>query len=158
MAISMSNSNIDTSLLVKDVMTKVKDLVVINENGTIDDLLELYKKYHYHSFPVVNKKRELLGLVTENVILIRALFDSLSSKAFSHMIGRADIKNIGKYTSKEIKYIMSHAITVSLDTKVEDAAALMVRHSLSRLCVTGGEKLVGIISRRDILRKISNMK
>lgn len=158
MAITMSNSNRDTSLLVKDVMTKAKDLVVINENGTIDDLLELYRKYHYHSFPVVNKKRELMGIVTENVILIRVLFDSLSSKAFSHMIGRADIKSIEKYTGKEIKYIMSHPINVSPDTKLEDAVVLMVRHSISRLCVTEGEKLVGIISRRDILRKIGNMK
>ncbi len=153
----MSNSNLDTSLLVKDVMTKVKDLVVINENGTIHDLLELYSEYHYHSFPVVNKKRELMGLVTENVILIRALFDSLSPKEFSHMIGRADIKSIEKYTSKEIKYIMSHAINVSPGTKLEDAAALMVRNSLSRLCVTDGEKLVGIISRRDILKTIGNV-
>ncbi|MFQ5887839.1 MAG: CBS domain-containing protein, partial [Candidatus Hydrothermarchaeales archaeon] len=134
-----------------------KNLVVINENGTIDDLLKLYHKYHYHSFPVVNKKRELLGIVTENVILIRVLFNSLSSKEFSNMIGRADIKNIEKYTTKEIKYIMSHAINVSPDTKLEDAVALMVRHSISRLCVIEGRKLVGIISRRDILRKIGDV-
>lgn len=158
MAIFMSNSNLDKSLLVKDVMTKVKDLVVINVDGTIDDLLELYRKYHYHSFPVVNKKRELMGIVTENVILIRALFDSLSPKEFSHMIGRADMKNIKKYISKEIKNIMSHSTNVHPDTKLEDAAASMVRHSISRLCVTNGEKLVGIISRRDILKKIGNMK
>ncbi|MBU2617618.1 MAG: CBS domain-containing protein [Euryarchaeota archaeon] len=44
---------------IKDIMTK--DVVTVKEDDTIQDLLKLFKKYHYHSYPVVTSEGELVG-------------------------------------------------------------------------------------------------
>jgi FOG: CBS domain len=45
-------------------------------------------------------------------------------------------------------------VTVQADTAVSDAATLMVERDVSRLPVLDGDRLVGIISKSDIVRSL----
>lgn len=47
---------------------KIENPVVIDENVTIEELenLRQEKEYDFHSFPIVNKKGKLVGLITKN--------------------------------------------------------------------------------------------
>jgi CBS domain-containing protein len=48
----------------------------------------------------------------------------------------------------------SEPVTVQADTTIEDLATLMVEREVSRVPVLDGEKLVGIVSKSDIVRSL----
>ena len=51
-----------------------------------------------------------------------------------------------------INRMTKNPITVTPDTKVDEAALLMKKHKFRRLPVVEGEKLVGFLSDRDIMK------
>lgn len=53
--------------LVEEKMTK--NVVVVNVNDTLRDVMELFEKYGYGRFPVVDDEHRLVGIVTKNDIL-----------------------------------------------------------------------------------------
>lgn len=62
---------------------------------------------------------------------------------------RAGLENISK---KKISDIMSDKVyTIGPDEPIERAAFIMTRHRINRLPVMDGERLVGIITRGDII-------
>ncbi|GBE17898.1 MAG TPA: CBS domain-containing protein [Euryarchaeota archaeon] len=142
---------------VKDVMTPHEKIVGLKEDDTIDDVLKHYKAHYYHSFPVLDGD-ELKGVLGEDIVLIRLLYDYLDPKDFSLMLGQADIKNIDRYISENVKNISSSPITISPEVKVEDAVALMIKQHVDRIMVTIDDKLVGVLSKRDIIRKMIEHK
>jgi len=152
--VALSGKLMSKRILVKDVMTKRGDVVSVKEHDHIDDLFEHYKTHHYHSFPVLKDGDELKGVVDEDVVLIRLLYDYLPPRDFSLMIGRAEIKNIERYISGDIGKLCSHPITISPQARIEEAVAIMIRNNVDRMMVTEAGRLVGVISKRDIIRKL----
>ncbi|RYD01895.1 hypothetical protein N752_27610 [Desulforamulus aquiferis] len=45
-------------------------------------------------------------------------------------------------------------ITVSKDTDIQTIASLMVKHNIKRIPVTEDHKIVGIVSRADIVKTL----
>lgn len=130
---------------IKDIMTK--DVVTVKEDDTIQDLLKLFKKYHYHSYPVVTPEGELVGVVNEDIVLQCLLIGSVPSAMFG--------RSLTRFLGEDAKGIMDrHPITISPNASLEEAAALMIKHSVDRMCVVVGKKLVGILSKRDIINEI----
>lgn len=76
------------------------------------------------------------------------------AKALSDALERIQRKN-----SKKAKDIMAkHIISIESNDRVEDAARLMRQHSISQLPVFAGEKSVGSVSERTILRLLEDAK
>jgi CBS domain-containing protein len=48
------------------------------------------------------------------------------------------------------------AITVDEDTSVEEIAELMTKHRINRLPVLNGSRVIGIVSRADIVSAIAS--
>jgi len=83
---------------------------------------------------VVLEKDEPVGIITERDISRRLARDKDALK-------------------RQVKTVMSKPLITAESTKsVEDAMALMLKHGIRRLPVMKQEKLVGIISQRDVLR------
>ncbi len=62
---------------------------------------------------------------------------------------QAGIENISQ---KKVKEVMSRSVyEIGPDDSVEEAAAIMTRHRVNRLPVVEDDKLVGIITRGDII-------
>lgn len=57
--------------------------------------------------------------------------------------------------SMKVREVMKHVKTISLGSSVKDAARKMNDHNIGSLIVLDGKKLVGIITERDILGKIT---
>lgn len=69
------------------------------------------------------------------------------------------LENIQRRNSKKAKEIMAkHIISVNSSDRLEEAARLMRQHSISQLPVFEGEKSVGSISERTILRLLEDAK
>ncbi len=140
---SVAEAKIDIN--VNDIMTK--DVVTVKGDATILDLLKLFKKYHYHNYPVVTPGGDLAGVVCEDVVLRCLLIGSVPSAMFG--------RSITKFLGEDAKGIMDHhPITISPNASLEEAANLMIKHSANHICVVENKKLVGILSKRDIINEI----
>jgi len=110
---------------VKDIMST--EIVTVSPEATVKELLELMLKKKHLGYPVVENDK-LVGIVTLKDVI------------------RAD-------PSQKIKEVMSRdVVTISPDAKAFDALKVMSERRIGRIPVTENSKLVGIISRSDLMK------
>lgn len=132
--------------------TKVKDIMnrrprTVRMATSIDGLLERLLGQIEGCFPVVDKDNKLLGIVTESDVL-----QVLHIPASQATVGYAALKEAMKRFANTVGEIMTkRPITATPEMTVAETLDLMVEHKLRRLPVVEGEKLVGLISLRDII-------
>ena len=131
-------------MLIKDWMTR--DPVTINDDTSMIKAIHIINEHRFRRLPVMSAGR-LVGLVTD-----RDLKAASPSKATT-----LDVHEMYYLLAElQVKEIMSRdLITVSQDDTVEEAAQLMLEHTISGLpVVDAGGSLVGIITQSDILRAL----
>ncbi|MGH7908841.1 MAG: site-2 protease family protein [Thermodesulfobacteriota bacterium] len=117
---------------VKNVMTS--NVISVPEFLSLNDLVQNYFYHHlFVSFPVVRDGGELIGIVSVS-----------------------QVKNVPKdsWQEKRVGDIMMKASEIQLISPEDEATSalnLLMRNELGRLPVVDGKKLVGIITRRDIM-------
>lgn len=131
---------------IAEIMTR--DVVTVTEDTTIDDVLDLFSKYHYHSHPVVTDTGKLAGVISEDIVLAVLLFHRIPASGHTHL---SVLRSIGD-DARGI--MMPYPVTVSPDTSLSETADLMLKHRVSRVFVVEDEKLVGVLSKRDIVNEI----
>ena len=115
-------------MIAKDIMTK--DVIAVSPAASVKELAKTLVQQQISGAPVMNKKGQIVGIVSEADI----------------------VANKGK----QVKDIMSKKVcSVAEETPVEEIAALMTAHKISRLPVMRGQKLVGLVSRADIVGAIA---
>ncbi len=115
-------------MIAKDIMTK--DVITVSPTATVKNLAKILTKNQISGAPVTDKKGKILGVVSEADIVAKR--------------------------GKQVKDIMSkNVLGVTDDTPVEKIANVMTTHKINRLPVMRGEKLVGIVSRADIVGAIA---
>ncbi len=144
-------------LKVRDIMTA--DVVSVKKETTIRDLAELFTTRRVGSVPVVDQNGDLIGIVTESDLIeqdkslhiptVISLFDWVfyleSDKKFE--------KELQKMTGQTVGDIYVETVeTVTPDTPVNDVADIMSSKKLHAVPVVEGRRLVGIVSRIDLIR------
>jgi CBS domain-containing protein len=115
-------------MIAKDIMTR--DVITVSPTTTVKKLAMTLIKNQISGAPVAGKNGKIIGVVSE-----------------------ADI--VGK-KGKDVKSIMTREIIYAAeDDPVERIAQLMTTHNVKRLPVMRGDKIVGIISRADIVSAIA---
>lgn len=115
-------------MLAKDIMTK--DVITVSPTTTVKNLAQILMQNQISGAPVADKKGKILGVVSEADIVAKK--------------------------GKLVKDIMSkNVVGVTDDTPVEKIAGVMTTHKINRLPVMREEKLVGIVSRADIVGAIA---
>ena len=115
-------------MIAKDMMTK--EIITVSPTMSIKKLAMTLVKNQISGAPVIDRNGKIIGVVSE-----------------------ADI--IGK-KGKDVKAIMSKkVISVTENTPVEEIARLMTAHKITRLPVMRGDKVIGIVSRADIVNAIA---
>ena len=124
-------------VLVQDVMTR--DTISVPQDASIDVAIDLMVENNISGVPVVDEEHSLVGLITE--------YDVLQLYGKYHGEHATRFYSCRKFMTTEIHTIREEA---SLDV----AAKIFQSASLRRLLVLSGKKLVGILSRRDVVRSI----
>ncbi len=112
-----------------DIMTA--DVVTVRPDTMISEVAELMEQYRISGLPVVDDDNQLLGVVTE--------YDLLTSIGTTSMCGV-----VAEFMSTEV-------VTVDQDTGLIELAELLLSTRVRRVPVTRDGKLLGVISRRDII-------
>lgn len=118
---------------VRDLMTT--DVVAVGPTTSIRDAARMMFRYRVSGLPVVDPDDHVLGIITEGDFLSMEIERSESGKAPPH-----------------VSDVMSHSVlTVSPDLELMDAARYMAEHGVKRLLVVEDLRMVGILSRFDIV-------
>ena len=124
---------------VKEIMTK--DTIHIDKNDSIANLMKMFEKYDFNSFPVVVNGR-IVGIITKLDLL----------KAFSLGLELRRIAYLNMIYAERVGDIMRKAvISLDPDDTVKRAIEYMIEFNLRSLPVVDEGKLVGMISRKDVL-------
>ncbi|KOU22781.1 CBS domain-containing protein [Streptomyces sp. WM6368] len=128
-------------LKVADLMT---DEVVSVAPGTgFKDVAKLLAQYDISGVPVLDDEDRVVGVVSQTDLLARTGSGSHPAEQSGTVAGAPSAGDV----------MSAPAVTVHAEETVADAARLMTRRSIERLPVVDVEdRLVGIVTRRDLLR------
>jgi CBS domain-containing protein len=135
---------------VSDVMTT--SVVTVDRITPYQEIDRLLTEHRISGVPVLKMGREVAGVVTEADLL--AAEDETNRRArMDSSVGRRHLLHKQPHVSLTAGTLMTApAITIGADATIPAAARLMNTHHIRRLPVVDEEgKLVGIVSRRDLL-------
>ena len=121
-----------TGFKVSDAMTKKP--VEVSEDITIKKCAEIMKKHDVGSV-LVKKKTKLVGILTEEDLVYKVV---------------AEAKDAKKIKVKDI--MVTRLITIEPDNDIYNALVKMSNNNIRRLPVIKDNKLVGILTLKDILK------
>jgi len=122
--------NIKEPILARDIMSY--PVKVVSEKVSISRVSEMLKKYGHSGIPIVDKNNNLVGIITRKDV----------DKAIGHGLSHAPVKGF-----------KSHGIVkASPDTTIGEIQNLMIENGIGRIPIVEKNKIVGIITRKDILR------
>ncbi|MGN0907914.1 MAG: CBS domain-containing protein [Bullifex sp.] len=121
-----------------------KNPVTINPEASVVEASELMKKEKVHRLPVLDRDKNLIGVISEKDILFAtpSPASSLSIHEMAYLLSKLTVR----------KLMTKNPVTISRTTTVEEAARLMVDQDLSCLPVVEEGKLVGIVSKSDMFK------
>jgi CBS domain-containing protein len=146
-------------MLAKDIMTS--EVITIGPEESIQKAASLMLENKISGIPVVDDKCCLLGIISENDLMLKArelqvpffltLFDSI---IFLENPIRFN-NDIKKFTASQVKDAMTKkTLFVEENTPVHEIVELMQNKRINRVPVLRKGKVIGIVSRNDILKTL----
>jgi len=115
------------------------DVIIASPTDTIQKIYTMIMESGFSAFPVVKKKR-IVGLISRR--------DLIRTRRVQSVIAHHAQTTLEEIMSKDV-------ITIRPDEPIGSAAVLLVKHDVSRLPVTDGDRIVGIVDRHDVLRGLA---
>jgi CBS domain-containing protein len=135
---------------VNDLMTR--NVVTVTPDTSLRDAAALLVEHKISGVPVVTEGGEVAGVVSEADILVKAGGTTSRNRLLGWLLD-PDLGLEEKIKAETVGEAMSApAILVSPTRPVFEAARLMVAESVNRLPVVEDGRLVGILTRADIVR------
>ncbi|MGQ9579657.1 MAG: CBS domain-containing protein [Armatimonadota bacterium] len=146
-------------MVARDIMTK--DLITVKTDTPVTEIAKLMATNGISGVPVLDYEGRLVGIVTENDLLLNL------AKSKSHprlalfglwIIPDDVVENAYKDARNKVvaaDVMTKNVVTFSEDDSIEKIAAEMVKRGINRVPIMRDCKLVGIVSREDILRAIA---
>ncbi|MBF2035003.1 MAG: CBS domain-containing protein [Leptolyngbyaceae cyanobacterium T60_A2020_046] len=147
---------------VADVMTR--DPITIHPEASLQDAIHLLAEHRISGLPVVDDAGELVGILSESDLMWQATGAPLP--AYIMLLDSVIyLKNPARYTEElhkalgqTVREVMGgkKVVTTTPDTSIQHAAQLMHDRKVHRLPVTAEGRLVGILTRGDIVRAMAD--
>ena len=132
--INIQNELLDQGPLIELTAEQVMQQRVetLSVQTTLDEVVQVFAQSHHRGFPIVDQGK-LVGIVTQT---------DLAKIKQRQLSGDATVSEI----------MTTQPITVTASQTLSDVLYLLDRHEISRLPVIDRRKLIGIITRADIIR------
>lgn len=148
-------------LKVREIMQV--NVITVKPETTVGELADILSQNNISGVPVVDGQGGVLGMVSEADIILQdadlhfpyyiQFLDSVIYLQSVHKFEERFRKAIG---SKVSEVMSEEVVSVSPDATVREVATLMADRNVNRLPVTQNERLVGIVTRGDIVRAIAD--
>jgi CBS domain-containing protein len=140
-----------------DIMTP--NVVCVDPDANVRDIAQLLLENRISAVPVVDDERRVLGIVSEGDLMRRVKDEADDNHSWwlSLFSGGKDpgayIKSHGR---KAHEVMTPNPLTVEEHAPLHTIARLLEKHHIKRVPVVRDGKLVGIVSRANLLQGIAN--
>src|SRR5215831_20247955 len=140
-----------------DVMTN--EVITVGEDASVQEAAKLLVEHGISAVPVVDRDKRVVGMVSEGDLLHRAETGTERRRAWWLEMVASTNQLAGEYVkshSGSVKDVMKRdVISVTEETTVADIAILLETNRIKRVPVLREGKLVGIVSRANLVRALA---
>ncbi len=136
-----------------------RGVITIRPTATIDEAVRLMLDHSVSGLPVTDEAGKLVGIVTEGDFLRRSELHTERARPprwVEVLIGpgREAIDYIRAHARKVSEVMTTDLQTLTPEASLQDAVSLMERAGVKRIPVVRRQKLIGIITRSDLLKAL----
>lgn len=117
----------------RDIMRR--EMITIGPETTVGESIEIILKHGISGLPIIDNSGDLIGMITEFALLASAY-----DRAVQH-------EPVERHMTRQI-------VSVDVDASLHEIADRFIVNRIRRVPVLDNGKLVGLISRRDVLRGV----
>lgn len=148
---------------IKDVMTR--DVITLMTSDTIDKAVKIILDSKISGLPVMDENKRVVGVVSESDLIYRekdveipAFIPVLEGFIFLDSVKKYEDKLRKKFALKAKDIMNSPPITIYEDDDIHKGVNIMLSKKINRIPVVDEEeKLVGIVTRSDILKSFKEL-
>lgn len=141
----------------RDVMTTA--VVSATFGATVEEAIELMLTHHVSALPVTGDEGQLVGLISEGDLMRRVHDEGAPRRPWwLELIGGTDqtTDSFIKARSHKVSDVMTRdVVSVLEDTSVGEIARLLEKKRIKRVPVLRDGRVVGIVSRANLLQALS---
>lgn len=140
----------------KEIMTA--PVVTITPRIPVKDAVGMLLYHRVSGLPVVDDAGRLVGIVTEADLLLKEAEEVRPEDPNARWLGGSLwlehlVSGHSKLVGRTVGEVMTHNVITALEeTPVHVLASRMVRFKVNRLPITRGARVVGIVTRADVLK------
>jgi CBS domain-containing protein len=140
-----------------DVM--VPNVITVSPEASVQDVAALLLNNRISAVPVVAPDGQLVGIVSEGDLIRRTETDTDHHRSWwmQLLVGRTPLAaEYIKSHSRKVSDIMTRrVITAEPDTSLREIASLLEKHGIKRVPIVHNGKLVGIVSRANLVQALA---
>ena len=141
------------------IMTR--PVITVTPETTIAEAAATMLRRHISGLPVVDAAGKLVGIVSEGDFIRRSELGTQRKRgrflAFILGPGQAATDFVHEHGRKVAEVMTPEPLTVTEDTRLEAVVALMEKNHVKRLPVMRGDRIVGIVSRANLLQAVASL-
>jgi CBS domain-containing protein len=143
----------------KDIMTTA--VVTVDPKSTIAQAIRLMLQRKISGLPVVDAAGHVVGMVTEGDLLRRAETGTERHRPrwLEFLLGPGYLAEEYTHThGRKVEEVMTPSpVTAGEDTSLDEIVRLMEKRQIKRVPIMRGERLVGIVSRANLLHALAGL-
>ena len=140
-----------------DVM--VRDVVTVKPGDDVNHAIALLAEHDVSALPVVDDSGAVVGVVSEADLMHRDEIGTRRQRSWWMEAVTPGVRIAGEYAKEhghKVAEIMSgNVVSASEDTPLGEIAGLLEKHRIKRLPVLRDGKLVGIVSRSNLIQALA---
>lgn len=144
-------------MLAKDVMTTT--VLTVTPNTDIGEIAQILLNAHISAIPVLDENGGLVGIVSEGDLIHRVESETRRRPSWWLRLLTTPAEPAERYLreyGRLARDVMSReVITVTPETPLTEIAATLEKYHIKRVPVVENGKLVGIVSRANLLRGVA---
>ncbi|WP_262029273.1 CBS domain-containing protein [Microvirga sp. Mcv34] len=144
-------------MIVENVMTA--PVISVEPSTSIGEVAKIMLAHRISGLPVVERVGRLVGVVSEGDLLRRSELGTERKRPWwlEFLVGPGKIADEYVHAhGRKVEEVMStDVVTIRSDAPLDDVIEAMSRHRIKRLPVIKDDKLIGIVTRSDILRALA---
>jgi CBS domain-containing protein len=139
----------------QDVMSTA--VATIGRDATVQDAAKLMLARRVSALPVTDSKGRVVGIVSEGDLMRRAELGTETERSWwLRLFEEETVRDYVKAHATAVGDVMtSPAVSVRRSTPLKEVVRLLEKRRIKRVPVLEGGRLVGIVSRADLIRELA---
>jgi CBS-domain-containing membrane protein len=146
-------------------MMKARDVmafpvITVKPNSSIEEVAKTFVRHRISGAPVVDDAGKLIGIISEGDLMYRSELGTERPHPYWYLEYAGKEHLAAEYVKararKTADLMTRKVITASPDSSLNDIAALLENNSIKRVPIVENGKLVGIVSRANLIQALTS--